>query len=126
MLLSLKNLYNILMFNNYQILENWGPSVIYIYGGINMQNINWKIFNISLWIEVILSYVLPYKVIDSFECKIGFPIPFISIYDTTIGVNPLTSMFLNPLEFLLNGFIIYLIIQFTVTLYYKIKNSTTK
>jgi len=37
MLLSLKNLYNILMFNNYQILENWGPSVIYIYGGINMQ-----------------------------------------------------------------------------------------
>lgn len=91
-----------------------------------MKKINWKIFNVALWIEVLLSYVLPFKVIDNFEYRIGFPIPFISIYDTEIGINPFISMALNPLEFFLNGFIIYFIMMFIVKLRYKTKHNTAK
>lgn len=91
-----------------------------------MKKFNWKIFNVALWIEVLLSYVLPFEVIDNFEYKIGFPIPFISIYDTAIGINPLTSICLNPLGFLFNGFIIFFMIMFIVKLYYKIKHHTAQ
>ncbi len=91
-----------------------------------MKKFNWKIFNLALWIEVLLSYVLPFEVIDNFEYKIGFPIPFLSIYETPIGINPLSSASLNPLGFLLNGFIIFLLIMFTENLYYKVKHGTAK
>ena len=64
-----------------------------------MKKINWKIFNLALWLEVIISYVVPFKVIDNFEYEVGFPIPFISVYDTAIGVSPLMSMYLNPSGF---------------------------
>ena len=97
-----------------------------IWRGINMKKIKWKIFNVALWIEVLLSYVLPFKVIDNFEYKIGFPIPFISIYDIEIGINPFISMALNPLGFFLNGFIIYFIMMFIVKLRYKTKYNTVK
>lgn len=88
-----------------------------------MKKINWKIFNLAFWIEVILSYVLPFKVIDNFQYKVGFPIPFISVYDTAIGVNPLMSMHLNPIGLLFNGVIIYFIILFAIRAYYKIKHN---
>ncbi|NCC15536.1 MAG: hypothetical protein EOM28_04190 [Clostridia bacterium] len=91
-----------------------------------MKKINWRIFNLALWIEIFLSYLLPFKVIDDFEYKIGFPIPFISIYDSVIGINPFTSMSVNPFGFLLDGFIISFIIMFIVKSYYKIKHNTAK
>lgn len=97
-----------------------------IWRGINMKKIKWKIFNVAFWIEVLLSYVLHFKVLDNFEYKIGFPIPFISIYNTKIGINPFISMSLNPLGFFLNGFIIYFIIMFIVKLCYKTKHNTAK
>lgn len=76
-----------------------------------MKKINWKILNSAFWIELILSYFLPFKVVENFQYKIGFPIPFISVYDTAIGVNPFSSMYLNPVGLLLNAVIIYLIIS---------------
>ena len=91
-----------------------------------MKKINWRILNIALWIEILLSYVLPFKVIDNFEYKVGFPIPFLSVYDTAMGVNPFISMNLNPFGFLLNGFIIYLIIVFCNKSIPRIKNKTAK
>lgn len=62
-----------------------------------MKKINWKIFNADLWIEVLLSCILPFKVVDNFEYKLGYPISFISIYDTEIGTNSLKSMSINPI-----------------------------
>ncbi len=91
-----------------------------------MKKINWRIVNIAFWTEVLLSYVLPFRVIDNFEYKVGFPIPFLSVYDSVIGINPLISMRLNPLGFLLNGAIIYLIIVFAAKAYHRIKNNTAE
>ena len=89
-----------------------------------MRKINWKILNLAFWIEIVLSYVLPFKIIDNFQYKVGFPIPFISIYDTDIGVTPLMSMQLNPLALLLNGIIIYLIISLSMKAYRKFKSQS--
>lgn len=86
-----------------------------------MKKINWKILNLAFWIEIILAYVLPFKVVDNFQYKIGYPIPFISVYNMKIGVNPLMSMNLNPLGLLLNGVIIYLIISASANAYHKLK-----
>ncbi len=91
-----------------------------------MKKINWKILNSAFWIEVILSYVLPFRVVDNFQYNVGFPIPFILVYDTKINVNPLMSMYLNPLGLFLNGIIIYLIILVAVNAYYKFKCCRTK
>lgn len=87
-----------------------------------MKTINWKLLNLSFWLEIGLSYVLPFKTTDNFQYEIGFPIPFLSIHDTAIGVNPLMSMGLNPLSLLLNGIIIYLILSFSTKIYQKLKH----
>ena len=87
-----------------------------------MKNIDWKILNAALWIEVALSYVLPFRVIDGFQYKAGFPTPFLSIYNTEMNVSPLMSMNFNFLGFVFNGIVIYLILSFTVRLYRKRKN----
>ncbi len=89
-----------------------------------MKKINWKILNLAFWIEIVLSYVIPFKIIDNFQYKVGFPIPFISIYDTDIRVTPLMSMQLNPLALLLNGIIIYLIISLSMKAYRKFKSQS--
>ncbi|MDD3428516.1 MAG: hypothetical protein PHG02_00745 [Oscillospiraceae bacterium] len=86
-----------------------------------MKKFNWKLYNLALWTELILSYILPFKVIDNFQYKIGFPIPFITVYDTQIAVNPLMSLHLNPLGLFLNGFLIYLIVSICTKAYQKIK-----
>ena len=88
-----------------------------------MKKINWKIVNIAFWIEVILCYVLPFKTTDNFQYRVGFPISFISVYDTKIGTNPLMSMHLNPLGLLVNGIIIYFVIAGFVKIYKRIKDN---
>ncbi|WP_324823096.1 hypothetical protein [Sinanaerobacter sp. ZZT-01] len=88
-----------------------------------MKKINWKLINAAFWIEIILSYILPFKVVDDFQYMVGFPIPFLSVYDTKIGVNPLMSMALNPFGLLLNGVIIYLILSISVKKYCKFKHN---
>ena len=90
-----------------------------------MKKINWKIVNIAFWIEIVLSYVLPFKVVDGFRYMVGFPIPFISVYNTAIGVNPLMSMHLNPLGLLFNGVIIYLVLLAVIQVYNKSKSNHT-
>lgn len=91
-----------------------------------MKNINWKILNLAFWIEIFLSYLLPFKIIDNFQYKVGFPIPFITIYNTAIRVNPLMSMQLNPLALLLNAMIIYLIISLPIKASYKFKTQSNR
>jgi hypothetical protein len=93
-------------------------------GEIKVKKINWKILNWAFWIEIILSYVLPFRVVDDFQYKVGFPIPFITVYDRPIEVNPLMSMHLNPLGLVFNGFIIYFIILFAMRAYEQISYST--
>lgn len=63
-----------------------------------MKKVNFKLLNLAFWVELVLSYVLPFRVTDDFGYQVGFPFPFIAVYDTAIGVNPLVSMHLNPLS----------------------------
>lgn len=77
-----------------------------------MKRINWKLLNIALWIEVILAYFLPYKVIDEFQLEVGYPIPFLSVYYTSRDVSPMMSTALNPLVFLADGILIYFVLVF--------------
>lgn len=87
-----------------------------------MKNINWKILNSALWTEVILVYFLPFKVKENFEYQAGFPISFISVYDTKIGKNPFMSMYLNPIGLLLDVILIYLLISACIKAYQKFKH----
>lgn len=91
-----------------------------------MKKINWKILNLAFWIEVVLSYLLPFKVSENFQYQVGFPIPFISVYATEFGINPLMSMHLNPLGLLFNGIIVYLIISACIKAYQKFRCNHTK
>ena len=86
-----------------------------------MKKINWNIFNTALWVELILSYILPFKATDGFRYEAGFPIPFITVYNTEISTSPLMSTHLNPLGLILNSIIIYMIIWGCVTIIKKIQ-----
>ena len=86
-----------------------------------MKKIDWKILNIAFWIEIILTYVLPFRGVDDFHSRAGFPFPFICVYDVKIGVSPLSSMHLNPLGFLFNGMVIYLAMMLAIKAYQKLK-----
>ena len=100
---------------------------VYIAGRrLKMKKINWKFVNIVLWIEVVLCYVLPFKTIDNFQYQVGFPIPFISVYNTELATNPLMSMSLDPLGLLANGVIFYLLISACIKTYKKIRGNKGK
>lgn len=86
-----------------------------------MRKINWNILNIAFWIEIILSYVLPFQTVGEFQYKVGFPLTFITVYNKEIGITPLMSMQLNPLGLILNGILIYIMISICVKAYQKIK-----
>lgn len=90
------------------------------------ENINWKLLNLAFWIEIILSYLFPFKITDSSQYQVGFPIPFIHINASGLSVSPFMSMHFNPLGLLFNGIIIYLMIIFSIKIYQKIKHSPTR
>lgn len=91
-----------------------------------VKKINWKIANLALWIEIILSYILPFKVVDNFQYKVGVPVPFITIYNTAVGFSPFTSMLLNPVGLLVNIVIIYFILSLCIKTYQKFKADKEK
>ncbi len=84
-----------------------------------MKKIHWKILNAALWIEIVLSYFLPFRVTNDFQYQVGFPISFISVYDTKPSINPFMSMHFNPLGFVLDVVVIYLLITGLIKLYQK-------
>lgn len=83
-----------------------------------MKKINWKIVNIALWSEIIFAYVLPFKIVDNFKYSVGFPISFLTIYNDSIAINPMMSMLLNPINFLINIVILYFLIKFVLKWYH--------
>ena len=79
-----------------------------------MKHMNWKILNSALWTELGLVYFLPFDVKNNFEYQAGFPMSFLSVYDTKIGINPFMSMHLNPIGLLIDIIIIYLLISICI------------
>lgn len=84
-----------------------------------MGKINWKILNSALWIELILSYLIPFKVTDASNYQVGFPMPFITVYEAKPGINPFMSMHLNPIGLVFNGIVIYWFISVCMKAYQK-------
>ncbi|MCI8295989.1 MAG: hypothetical protein HFG22_08925 [Lachnospiraceae bacterium] len=76
-----------------------------------MKKINWRIVNLALWLEVILSYLLPFQVTDTFQYRAGFPMPFLSVHAGSPGISPFLSMHLDPVGLLLDVTILYLAIS---------------
>lgn len=87
-----------------------------------MKQVNWKIVNAALWIEIILSYILPFQTSDNFAYKVGIPFPFLTVYDSPIDVNPLSSMYLNPAILGLNAVVLYFLLTYAIKLYRKVKD----
>ena len=75
---------------------------------------NRKYFNVSAWITVIITFVLPYQSQSSDG--------FLTVYDNSVGKTLMTSTHTNILVFLIDIFIIYFIILFGMSLYNKFKN----
>lgn len=91
-----------------------------------MKRNRWKILNAALWIEIVFSYFLPFQVTNHFQYQVGFPIPFLSIYNSKFGINPFMSMHLNPVRLLFDVFVIYLIISVCVKAYQKWRHNLIK
>lgn len=88
-----------------------------------MKKIKLSILNCAFWIELVLSYVLPFKERGNSQYEVGFPMPFLSVHNGSIGVNPLMSMSLNPFPLLINIIVIYFVIEFGIRAYYKFKKT---
>ncbi|MCI8659432.1 MAG: hypothetical protein HFG54_04150 [Lachnospiraceae bacterium] len=91
-----------------------------------MKKINWKIFHLALWTEIVLAYFLPFRIRNNFEYQAGFPMSFICVYDTKLGKNLFMSMHVNPIGLLFDILIIYLIILVCVKAYQKFKHNLVK
>lgn len=87
-----------------------------------MKKINWNLFHLALWAEILLSYLLPYHLVAEGQRQIGFPFPFLKIYDTASGITPMLSTHLNPLSFLLNAALLYLLFTLAITVFRSIKH----
>lgn len=86
-----------------------------------MKKINWKLFHLALWTELVLSYFLPFKATNDFQYHVGFPMSFLSVFDTKWQKSPFLSTHLNPFGLLLDVFIIYLILAACVNGYQKFR-----
>lgn len=82
-----------------------------------MKKIHWKMVNAAFWIEMALSYFLPFEVTNHFQYQVGFPVAFLTVYDTKLGKNPFLSMHVNPLGLLLDVLVIYWIVFACVKAY---------
>lgn len=86
-----------------------------------MSKVNWKIVNAAFWIEIVLSYVIPFKVVENSQYRVGVPYSFITVYNNALGVNPLMSMHLNPVALLVNVAALYWVVSLTLKAYQKHK-----
>ncbi|WP_458120352.1 hypothetical protein [Paenibacillus sp. Z6-24] len=69
--------------------------------------INWKLINLSAWLVVILSYVLPFEPGDNIGIQIGFPLSFMTIYEIEGQRNLLSAYRMDLLAFLLDAALLY-------------------
>ena len=91
------------------------------------KKVSFNLFYVAFFIEVVLAYVLPFRITDGVKAVVGFPIPFITIHNAKeLGFNPMMSMQLNPLSLLINVLIIYIVIYFIKTAYKKYKSNKKK
>lgn len=85
-----------------------------------IKRINWKALNFSVYFEILVSYFLPFKITDEYKYQVGFPFPFLTIYNKPIiHANPFLSMHLNEFSLAINLVIIYFATILLLNLYKK-------
>lgn len=72
---------------------------------------NIKVFNISVWITLILAYVLPAQKNEPHLSSYGYPFAFLTIPSLLQGKTLLSSLGVNLLYLILNIVVIYVIIS---------------
>lgn len=78
---------------------------------------NVKLLNISAWLVVLLTYLLPTFKYEQYEVKFGYPIPFLTIYNKEIQKTLLTSFNLNLIALIFDILLIYFILKFIIKVY---------
>lgn len=90
--------------------------------GGTIKSINWKIINFAFYFELVVMYFLPFKAVDEHQYQVGFPFPFLTIYDRPItSVNLYSSLLLNIVALIVDIVIIYLVTTLLLKMYKKIK-----
>ncbi len=85
-----------------------------------MKKINWKLFHISLWVELVLAYVLPLR--EKGEAfYAGFPAAFLTMYEKKLNVNLLSSMHFNPFALLFDVILLELVAELAIRLWRKVR-----
>ncbi len=87
------------------------------------RQINWKALNFSVYFEILISYFMPFKV-DEYEYQVGFPFPFLTIYDKPIiHANLFSTMLIDEFRLAINLLIVYFATILLLKLYKKVKIS---
>lgn len=73
---------------------------------------NKKNLNYSAWIVILLTYILPSHNFGEFATDFGYPISYLTIYDTTLSKTLLSSFNVNISTLAMDILIIYLIILY--------------
>ncbi len=88
--------------------------------------INKKFFNWSAWITLLITYVLPYQSTDRLSTDFGYPLPFLTVYKTSINSSAPSLLMLNninPLTLTINILIVYFVINSANALLVKMKSN---
>ncbi len=88
-----------------------------------IKQINWKVLNFSVYFEILISYFMPFKV-DEYEYQVGFPLPFLTVYDKPIiHANLFSTIHINGFRLAINLLIVYFVTILLLKRYNKVKIS---
>ncbi len=90
-------------------------------GGVNMKKLNLKRLNFAAWLTLFVTYLMPYRFTDGFETSYGYPIPFVSIYNSPLRKTPFYSMSVNLLAVIIDVLILYLILSIVMRIWNKLR-----
>ncbi|MGF7127797.1 hypothetical protein J2T56_002528 [Natronobacillus azotifigens] len=83
------------------------------------KRINWFQMNLSAWLVIIISYIIPFNFLEDGSATVGFPLPFLTIYIRNWSNDFSTFFNLNIAALFLDIIIVYLIITLIDKLYKK-------
>ncbi|MCT4544517.1 MAG: hypothetical protein N4A63_13300 [Vallitalea sp.] len=82
-----------------------------------------KILNYAAWITLLLTYLLPYQSTDGFATGFGYPISFLTVYDTKINRSLINTININILSFIADIGAIYIVIYLAYKISVKVKST---
>ncbi len=87
------------------------------------KQLDWKAMNLSAWFVLIITYVYPIRFVEDKPDVIGFPFPFLTVYDKGLGSSLFGSFHIDLGSLILNIAIVYLVVTLLYRLYTRYKKS---